>query len=382
MNSPLDSLLVKKRVSFNFSKVSLQLDLSESLFSSFDVDLGTKALLNSLRKNENIDYSRTLDLGCGTGPVGLFLKAQDSSREVHMVDRDALAVTFALHNAELNRLDVKVYPSLDYESVEGKFSLIATNFPAKMSTKGLQTFVYGASRHLSENGVFALVVVRELGARLERVLARQPIRVLYREDKKQYYIRHIAFDETIDAPTGKYERGEMKLSFSKMYTVKTAFGLPEFDRLSFATKAAAFLLKDMDGCSSVFVLEPGQGHSSVAIMDSLAPKNLTLASRDLLSLVFAERNVKANFNIQPDRLLTPYLQNPPDAELIIWSIMRKKDKALIRINSQALLKGNVPILLCSEEAVVRRLLDKAEVTVLAEKVIQTGCACLMKPAGL
>ena len=382
MNSSIDSSLIKKRVTFNFSKVSLQLDLSESLFSSFDVDLGTKALLNSLRKDQNLDYSRSLDLGCGTGPVGLFLKAQDTSREVHMVDRDALAVAFALHNAELNHLDVKVYPSLDYESVEGKFSLVSTNFPAKMTAKGLQTFVYGASQHLSENGVFALVVVRELGARLEQILSHQSIRVLYREDKKQYCIRHVAFNETLGAPAGKYERGEMKLDFSRRYTVKTAFGLPEFDKLSFATRAAVSIFKGIGGCNSVFVLEPGQGHSSVAAMDSLAPKKLVLASRDLLSLVFAERNVKANFNIQLDKVLAPYLQKPPDAELIVWNIIRKKDKALIRLNLKAILKGDVPVLLYGERAVIRRLLEKAAVTVLAEKVVRNGCAYLVKPAGL
>jgi 16S rRNA (guanine1207-N2)-methyltransferase len=365
---------------FNFSKVSLQLDLSESLFSSFDVDLGTKALLKSLRKNENINCSRILDLGCGTGPVGLFLKAQDSSRKVHMIDCDALAIAFALHNAELNRLDVKVYPSLDFERVEGRFTLIATNFPAKMATKGLQAFVYGASQHLSENGVFALVVVRELEARLEQVLRHPPIRVLYEEDKKQYYIRHVAFDGQIDVPASKYERNVMRLKFSRSYMAKTAFGLPEFNKLSFATRAAAFILKDMGRYRSVFVLEPGQGHSSIAIMDMLAPKKLILASRDMLSLAFAERNVKANFNIQPDSLLIPYLKKPPDAELIVWNIIRKKDKALIRLNFQALLEGDTHILLCGERAIIRRLLEQYAVPVLMEKAVGNGYACLVRQA--
>jgi 16S rRNA (guanine1207-N2)-methyltransferase len=380
MKGSLDSSLIKKRVEFNFSKVSLQLDLSESLFSSFNVDLGTKALLNSLRKNRSIDYSRTLDLGCGTGPIGLFLKAQDSSREVHMVDRDALAVAFSLHNAELNRLDVKVYPSLDYENVEGNFSLITTNFPAKMTAKGLQTFVYGASQHLSTKGIFALVVVCELGARLKQVLSHQSIRVLYKEDKKKYCIRHVAFTRKINVPAGKYERGEIKIDLSRRYMVKTAFGLPEFDKLSFATRAANLLLKCMDSYSSVFVFEPGQGHIAIAVMDSLAPRKLTLASRDLLSLVFTERNVKTYFNIHPDKVLASYLQELPNTELVVWNVMRKKDKALIRLNLQAFLEGDVPALIYGERVVIQRLLKKAVVTILAERVIRNGYACLVKPA--
>jgi len=52
----LDSSLIKKRMVLDSSKVSPQLDLSESLFSSFAVDLGAESLLNSLRKNDAIDY--------------------------------------------------------------------------------------------------------------------------------------------------------------------------------------------------------------------------------------------------------------------------------------------------------------------------------------
>jgi len=371
--------LVKKRVNFNFSSVSLRLDLCESLFSSFAVDLGTQALLNSLRKDEAIDYSRTLDLGCGCGPVGLFLKAQNPSREVHMVDRDALAVEFASHNAALNRLEVSVYPSLDYEQAEGLFSLIVTNFPAKMAPKGLAAFVYGASNRLSEDGVFAVVVVRELAEELDSILGNEVIRVLYREDKKGYSIRHIAFDEKIPPPTDKYERHTMNLKLKKTHTLKTAYGLPEFDTLSYGTRCLLSVMEGMKGYSSVLVLEPGQGHAAVAVMDLLGPKELVLASRDLLSLTFARQNVEDNFGFEPVAMHVPFLKDPPEQELTVWNVSRKRDFAPNAQSLEVLLECGKTMLVYGEKGVIRALLARKPLVVLKEVIQKNYCALLMEP---
>jgi len=375
----LDASLVKKRVRFNFSKVSLQFDLSESLFSSLGVDVGTRALLNSLRKNKAIEYSKILDLGCGYGPIGLFLKAQDPSREVHMVDRDALAVAFASRNAQLNGLAVKVYSSLDYEQVDGEFSLIATNFPAKTATKGLQVFVYGASGHLASEGVLAIVVVRELTRRLKRILNMPEINVLYEELKKGYSIFHVGFSAAIRPSAEKYERQETILQLSKRYTVRTAFGLPEFDALSFGTHALISLLRDMKRYDSVFVLEPGQGHGAVAVIDLLSPSGLTLGSRDLLSLRFAARNVRSNFGFEPRTTLLPYLHGAPEEELTVWNVQRKKDLRLNLHNMKVLMEGGRPLLVYGRTQLLATLLRKMPVTVLRGAVEKHYSARLLKP---
>jgi 16S rRNA G1207 methylase RsmC len=296
-----------------------------------------------------------------------------------MVDRDALAVDFALHNASLNRLDVSVYPSLDYENVEGFFSLILTNFPAKIAVKGLQIFVYGASTYLSSNGVLAMVVVRELAEKLDHILDNRMIRVLYQEDKKEYCIRHVVFNEKIPQPIGKYERQKMRLKLSKSYTVKTSFGLPEFDSLGYGTQCMLSILKGMKGYGSVFMLEPGQGYSTIAIMDILKPKELVLASRDLLSLNFAEQNVASNFDFEPQTMLVSCLKEPPEQELTVWSVLRKKDLTLNACNFKVLLKGDRPLLVFGERGVLRTLLRKAPVIVLKEKIYKNYCAQLLKP---
>lgn len=377
----LDVSIIKKRIKFNYGRASLWLDLSESLFSSFDVDVGTKALLNSLRKDDAINYSKVLDLGCGYGPIGLFLKTQDPSRDVHMVDRDALAVAFALHNARVNDLRVAVYPSLDYEQVVDTFSLIVSNFPAKMAAKGLRAFVYGASAHLVGDGMLALVVVRELTKALELVLDNQAIRTLYREYKGGHSVFHVSFTAPILPPERKYERKRMTLSFSKNYLVETAFGLPEFDTLNFGTRAMHSVLGEMVDlkCDSVLVLEPGQGHGAIAVMDSMKPTELVLGSRDLLSLKFAVRNVRRNFAIEPSTALLPYLQNAPEQALTVWSIQHKDDHALNAYSLKALLRGTGSILVYGRTSLLHALLRRGPVTVLKECVCGSYSARLLKP---
>src|SRR3989344_5359591 len=99
--------LVKKRIDFNFGGLKLKLDLSQSLFSSADIDIGTKALINSLRKDSAVKFGKILDLGCGYGVIGVFLKKQHPESSVVCADRDALAVEFAKRNSLLNECEVE-----------------------------------------------------------------------------------------------------------------------------------------------------------------------------------------------------------------------------------------------------------------------------------
>ena len=159
-----------KKIDFNFSGEKLTFETSQSLFSSAHVDNGTKFLLNSLRKNNDISYGEILDVGCGYGPLGIFLKQQNPDANVLCVDRDCLAVEFARVNAKLNSVDVDTKCGLGYEKVDGKFDLIVSNFPAKAGEKMLMNFIYGASSLLNKNGSFAMVIVRGLEKSFRNVI--------------------------------------------------------------------------------------------------------------------------------------------------------------------------------------------------------------------
>ncbi|MBD3319395.1 methyltransferase [Candidatus Woesearchaeota archaeon] len=345
--------LIKKRLTFNFSKVTLDLDVSQALFSSFTVDKGTKALLNSLRKNDAIEYTRCLDLGCGYGPIGLFLKKQDPLRKVELVDRDHLAVLFAAHNATLNNLDVLTTPSLGYDATQGNYSLIITNFPAKASLPGLQAFVYGASQRLTEHGTIAVVIVRELIALMEKVLDHEHIRVTYEEHKKGHSIYHIQFTQPITPPKNPYTRGTLAVPLTTKTLLETAYGLHEFDTLSFGSQALIKLLKNVPPAQHVFALEPGQGTGSLIAINAMQPQQLTHCSRDLLSLLVAGNNVKRSTPLTPTSLGTPFLQQQPTTDLVLWRIDHKKDLEVHKENAKFL--RQLPVVMYGKRSFVTKV---------------------------
>lgn len=97
--------LVNKTVAFRFNGADLRLDLSHALFSSFDVDQGTRLLLKAVARDPVLGRARrVLDAGCGTGVIGLAVAKAFPEAEVVMRDRDSLAVAFAERNRLANKL--------------------------------------------------------------------------------------------------------------------------------------------------------------------------------------------------------------------------------------------------------------------------------------
>src|SRR4029453_8146036 len=81
----------KKTVTLDVGGRRLELRVAQDLFSSHEVDVGTRLLLRTLAGPEHGRRRLVLDLGCGYGPLGLGLRAAAADRVVHLVDRDALA---------------------------------------------------------------------------------------------------------------------------------------------------------------------------------------------------------------------------------------------------------------------------------------------------
>ena len=127
----MPDVYIKKTLDFYHAGRSLKFNVSQDLFSSHQIDVGTARLLRSLV--DAPPFAKILDLGCGYGPLALTLKALYPESVVHAVDRDALAVDYTRQNAVLNGLaGVEVYGSLGYDDMlERDFDLIISNIPGK-----------------------------------------------------------------------------------------------------------------------------------------------------------------------------------------------------------------------------------------------------------
>ncbi|MCA9955026.1 MAG: methyltransferase [Ardenticatenaceae bacterium] len=296
----------KKTLTFKHADKTLRFRVSQELFSSYEVDAGTRFLLRTLDQLPLADMRRVLDVGCGYGPLGLTLAKLDKRRTVHLVDRDALAVNFAQQNAELNNLhNVSIYGSLGYDAVtEREFDLILSNVPGKAGEDVIAHLVRGVRPFLTPTGHAAIVVVTPLVPLVEQTLAEMPdCTVTLQEATANHAVFHYHFTApTNDEPqaafaSGLFWRDKVAVEYKKLkFVVQTAVGLPEFDTLGFTTRLLFNMLNELpsEPIEHLLVVNPGQGHTAVAAWLSLHPQQITLVDRDLLALQTAVYNLQQN----------------------------------------------------------------------------------------
>jgi len=138
------------------------------LFSPEKIDEGSELLINNIKVDESINI---LDLGCGYGAVGLTLAKSAPKSNVHLIDKDFVAVEYTKKNIKLNNLlNCQVYLSNGFDQIENKFDIIVSNIPAKVSKELFWIWFQEAKEHLSQNGSFYVVAVSGLKDFLKRNL--------------------------------------------------------------------------------------------------------------------------------------------------------------------------------------------------------------------
>ncbi len=294
-----------KEVAFRFNGKSLSFFLSQSLFSSFDIDEGTKLLLKTLNKNSTAKSgSSILDMGCGTGVLGLSLKKSIPDCTVTLQDRDALASYFTQLNAEKNGIsDVAIHTSLAFTCPsDKKYDLIVSNLPAKAGIPVLKHMMEELLFHLAGQGTGAVVIVSPLQEQLERILDGVPAAVSFRENTKDYSVFHFTkaneaelLPKTEADPILPYIRRTDSYKVDTCtYPLTTVFGLPDFDTPPYDAVLFASALTRRKPEGNIFIWNPGQGHSAALLVSNAETEiqTLTLASRDVLQCEISAYNIK------------------------------------------------------------------------------------------
>ena len=132
------------------------------VFSPRSIDEGTLLLMKHIEVGVN---DVCLDLGCGYGPIGLALAKHCTKGEVHMVDKDFVAIELANNNANLNNLsNAKAYFSDAFLQVpsEVKFDQVISNLPAKVGREQLSIILYDAFDALKPGGKITVVTIKGL----------------------------------------------------------------------------------------------------------------------------------------------------------------------------------------------------------------------------
>ncbi len=331
----------------------LRLDLSHALFSSFDIDQGTRMLLKAVARDEVLARARhVLDAGCGTGVIGLSIAKAFGQAEVVMRDRDLLAVAFSERNRVQNRLvGVTAWtdpvtgavrnpvaaplacPGLLADGREGgPYDFILSNLPAKAGAPVLEAFFRncGATGILAPGGRLAVVIVNTLaenaaqwiaGAGLASVkiekggghtvyIAEKPLPESFRRDglgqgtlpSASGALPESASGVAFEAPKdlslsamGLYLRHEGSVRVgTRSFAAKGYWGLPDFDTVNHATNLAAEVMSRTLAGSLIrecLLVNPGVGHLALWISRVFGPKTIRVASRDALSLLAVQDNL-------------------------------------------------------------------------------------------
>jgi 16S rRNA G1207 methylase RsmC len=258
--------------------------------------------------SEKIDkYDNVLDLGCGYGPIGISLKSFYPSSVIHMVDRDALALEFSRQNIELNNLNgFKVYGSLGYDDIaETDFDLIVSNIPAKVGEPVLSHILEDAKFYLRPGGKVVVVVIDAIGDFVTKVLkSNKDINILFYKRWPGHLVFHYEFirNDFVKPKLNAFERGVYSrgkqdiLIDNSEISIETAFGLAEFDVLSYETEMILDKLGDFKDkeIEKAVIFNPEQGIIAIAVPKNLKVKEINLVDRDLEALRVSRKNLIAN----------------------------------------------------------------------------------------
>ena len=159
-----DIINLKKNIEIvvNLLDNELTLHTRWGVFSPRSIDEGTLLLMKHIEVDVN---DVCLDLGCGYGPIGLALAKHCTKGEVHMIDKDFVAIELANNNAKLNNLsNAKAYFSDAFLQVpnEVKFDQVISNLPAKVGREQLSIILYDAFDALKPGGKITVVTIKGL----------------------------------------------------------------------------------------------------------------------------------------------------------------------------------------------------------------------------
>ncbi|MFO7850543.1 MAG: methyltransferase [Spirochaetia bacterium] len=320
-----DSSIVKrysnKRVCFRFDGAELLFDLSLALFSSYDIDSGTKLLLKAMAQKVDFSSCRNLlDIGCGVGVIGLSAAKRHPHIRVSLQDRDAMAAAFTRANARLNGLEnCSITADIAFLRLpEKRYDLIVSNLPAKAGTPVLEHIIENLITHLSgkQESTAAVVVVDPLKKVIETMITDKGGNILYSESTKEhtvYFFRdgdsetsrktstetdssnsHSLDHKAAYSIPEAYFRTSISPELYKFsYSLDTVWGLDNFDNPGFLIQLFAQWAVKSEPAHKLLVWNPGQGHIPCICYtlwkDML--HILDLSGRDTLALAVSAHNL-------------------------------------------------------------------------------------------
>ncbi|MBE2896267.1 16S rRNA (guanine(1207)-N(2))-methyltransferase RsmC [Pasteurellaceae bacterium HPA106] len=128
------------------------------VFSAGELDAGTALLLSTL---QSAVKGRVLDVGCGAGVIGAYIKQKNPAIELVQSDIHAMAIASSQRTLVENGLHGEVVASDVFSHIEGKFNLIISNPPfhdgVDTAYAATERLIAQSKAHLYSGGELRLV---------------------------------------------------------------------------------------------------------------------------------------------------------------------------------------------------------------------------------
>lgn len=315
-----------KEVSFSFKGASFSFNLSRSLFSSFDIDAGSKLLLKSIAKKiDTTNVKQIMDIGCGVGVLGLSLLPH-CHKEASLIceDRNALALLYTYHNGLKNNIEAnRITPRWNLflqEAINEQVDLLVSNIPAKAGNNIIKLFLQNSISWVKpQSGVVAIVIVKPLADLAIKSVTEANIPISYREENSEYLVLHLKNPLTTkqkQISNDNYIRNFANFNLKKIsYPLHSVYNLPDFDTISYNIIQLSELIlsiplfkekkhSDKEKRSVAFI-NPGQGHLPLYTLAALLQENpnfdfstleIILYGVDYLELLITNKNIQDFLN--------------------------------------------------------------------------------------
>lgn len=185
-------LYFKKTINYKYLNYSFSFDVANTIFSTFDIDIGTQLLIRNIKLNYK--PSNLLDLGCGYGVLGIVFSKMFNIPKVTFVDKDMLSLRYSKINADNNEINnYELISSVGLEKVhKQKFDLIVSNIPAKIGDEAIEKdFILKPLEYLGENGEYWFVVVTALNRLIPSLKEKYSLNLVQITKRNRYSVYRI-----------------------------------------------------------------------------------------------------------------------------------------------------------------------------------------------
>ncbi len=187
----MDHYFTNNKMSSNLSKISSIIGkktysffVDKGVFSNTKIDYGTKLLLETI-SDVNGDV---LDLGCGYGVIGIYLKMNyDCNLDMVDINKRALHLT-KMNIKEYKLSNISVFESDAYSNILKTYDIIIINPPIRTGKKKVYEFLIGAKKHLKENGKLYFVMRKDQGAKSTIEYLKNHYKITILEKSKGFFI--------------------------------------------------------------------------------------------------------------------------------------------------------------------------------------------------